>query len=90
MFEYTIDSEVTFAFCIAPDFLTSEDSALLFLLDRDATFHVTPHRDWFSSYSSSVRLANGSVHEIAGSGEVRLSLSSGASYLLRDVRLCHI
>lgn len=44
--EYTSDSEVTFASCIAPDFLTSEDSALPlhWLLDRDATFHVTPYR----------------------------------------------
>ncbi|MCO5591683.1 hypothetical protein L7F22_045674 [Adiantum nelumboides] len=53
--EYTSDSEVIFASCIALDFLTSEDNALPlhWLLDRDATFHVTPYRDWFSSYSSS-------------------------------------
>ncbi|MCO5607503.1 hypothetical protein L7F22_061699 [Adiantum nelumboides] len=92
VFEYTSDSEVIFASCIALDFLTFEDNALPlhWLQDRDATFHVTPYHDWFSSYSSSamhgsVRLVDGSVHEIAGSGEVRLSLPSDASYLLRDV-----
>ena len=33
-----------------------------------------------------VRLTDGSVHDIVGAGEVRLSLPSGASYMLRHVR----
>lgn len=56
----------------------------------DAMFHVTPHCDWFCSYSSgilgNVCLIDGSVHDIVGVGEVRLSLLSGASYVLRHVR----
>jgi len=52
-------------------------------------FHVTLHHAWLSTYSSrmlgNVRFTNGSVHDIVGAGEVRLSLSSGAAYVLRHV-----
>ena len=72
--------------------MTSEDlliadRALQQMLDRDTTFHVTMHRDWFSSFASSkmlglVHLQDGSVHAIAGSGDFRLSLPSGALLVL--------
>ena len=32
-----------------------------------------------------VHLADGSMHDIVGVGDVRLSLPSGASYVLQDV-----
>ena len=87
--EYMSDGDVTFA--SSPDVLML-DCVLpsQWLLDADATFHVTSHREWFCSYSSgmlgSVHMTDGSVHKIAGAGDVRLSLPSGASYLLRHVR----
>ena len=60
------------------------------LLDTSANFHVTPQHDWFSSFSSGrlgcVQMADGSVYDIEGAGDVYMSLPSGASYTLRHVR----
>ena len=54
MSEYTSDGDVTFASSFSPNVLMSVDCALplQWLLDADAMFHVTPHCDWFCSYSS--------------------------------------
>lgn len=60
------------------------------LLDGDIAFHVTPCREWFSSFSSGrlgcVRLVDGSTCNIEGAGDICLSLPSGASYMLCHVR----
>ena len=89
--QYTSDGDVTFASVFSPGAVMSDSTfPSQWLLDVDATFHVTSCREWFCSYSSgmlgSVHLTDGSVHGIAGVGDVRLSLPSGASYLLRHVR----
>ena len=91
MSHYTSDEDVTFASVFSPGALMSDSTfPSQWLLDVDATFHVTSYREWFCSYSSgmlgSVHLTDGSVHDIVGAGDVRLSLPSGASYLLRHVR----
>ena len=43
--------------------------------DSDATFHVTPNKEWFSDYSTdasgTVRLGNRQECNIAGTGEVQ-------------------
>ena len=60
------------------------------LLDTDATFHVTPHRGWFSNFSSGtlgcVHMADGSVYDIEGAGDICMSLPNGALYTIQHVR----
>ena len=91
--QYACDGNVTFESSLPSDYFVSWDSTLStrFLLDEYTAFHVTPCRDWFSSFSSGrlgcVRLAaDGSAYDIHGAGDVCLSLPSGASYMLRHVR----
>ena len=50
--EYACDGEVTFLSSVPPDYFESFTLSSHWLLDSDATFHVTPHRDWFSTFSS--------------------------------------
>ncbi len=84
---YTSDDDVTFS-SILPLADMSMESTLSprWLLDGDAAFHVTPCREWFSSFSSGrlgcVLLADGLAYDIQGAGDVCLSLPSGASYML--------
>ena len=91
-YEATYDGDVMFASSVTPDFVMSFDDTLpsQLLLDAVAMFHVMPCREWFSTYASGmlgrVHLADGSAHDIVGAGDVRLSLPSGASFILRDVR----
>ena len=61
------------------------------LLDGDATFHVTPCHEWFSSFSSGrlgyVHMVDGSAFDIEGAGDGHLSLpTNGVSFTLRHVR----
>ena len=90
--EYACDDEVTFLLSIPLDYFESCTLSSCWLLDSDATFHVALHRDWFSSFSSGrlgcVQMVDGSVYDIEGAGDVCMSLPSGASYMLRHVRLC--
>ena len=43
--EYACDGEVTFLSSVPPDCFESCTISLRWLLDSDAMFHVTPHRD---------------------------------------------
>ena len=58
---------------VPPDYFESCTLSSHWLLDSDAMFHVTPRRDWFSSFSSG-RLGcvhlHGLVYEIAGARDV--------------------
>lgn len=89
---FTSVGDVTFASDLLPEILLSQDTVLssYWLLDSGADFHVTPHREWFSTYSSerlgSMRLADDSACDIVGAGDVQLSLPSGVSLLLHHVR----
>ena len=87
---YACDGEVTFLLSVPLDYFESCTLSSHWLLDSDATFHVTLHRDWFSSFSSGrlgcVQMVDSSVYDIEGAGDVCMSLPSGASYTLRHVR----
>ena len=89
MAQYASDGDVTFASSVPLTHLHRCSLTPCWLLDTDATFHVTSHREWFSTFSTgsfgSLHL-HGSVYEIAGAGDVCLSLPSGASFTLRHVR----
>ena len=48
-------------------------------LDSCATYHVTPHREWFSTFSA---LRQDDVH---GVGDIQLQFASGSMLVLHDV-----
>ncbi|PKI43124.1 hypothetical protein CRG98_036503 [Punica granatum] len=58
--------------------------------DTSASFHVTPHWDFFSSYTSEdygyVRMGNGQSCKIVGIGDVYLETELGCKLLLKKVR----
>ena len=92
--EYACDGQVTFLTSVPSDYFQPIDCTLSsrWLLDTDATFHVTPQHDWFSSFSSRrlgcVQIVDGFVYHIEGAGHVCMSLPSGASHMLRHV--CYV
>ena len=87
--KYESDGDVTFASSVPPTHLDRCSLTPRWLLDAGAAFHVTSHREWFSTFSSGsfgCMHLHGSAYEIAGAREVCLSLPNGASYTLRHVR----
>ena len=68
--------------------LATQDSN--WVIDSDASFHVTSHSDFFTSYKTddfyNVRMGNGGVSKIVGIGDIRLETSIGSKLVLKDVR----
>jgi len=62
----------------------------MWVVDTATSFHITPHRDFFSSYISGnfgwVRMGNEAKCEIVGMGDIQLETSIGCKLLLKDVR----
>jgi hypothetical protein len=62
----------------------------MWVVDMAASFHITPHRDFFSSYISGnfgwVRMGNEAKCEILGMGDIQLETNIGCKLLLKNVR----
>ena len=76
---------------LTPDALVAQDQgyAQNWILDSGASFHVTPHRNWFSSYASMqgiVRLGDSYELDIIGIGDVKVQMHNGTTFVLQDVR----
>ena len=60
------------------------------ILDSGASFHVTPHKEWFNTYDAShkggVCLGNDYACEIIGVGDVLLKFQHGSTFTLKNVR----
>ncbi|MCO5609852.1 hypothetical protein L7F22_064084 [Adiantum nelumboides] len=59
------------------------------IIDSGASFHVTPHREWFASYlpmHGLVKLGDSHQLEILGIGDVKICMANGTQFLLKDVR----
>ncbi|VFQ65265.1 unnamed protein product [Cuscuta campestris] len=60
------------------------------IIDSGASFHVTPHRSFFSSYQSgdfgTVQMGNQDRSNIVGKGDIILETSTGCNLVLKDVR----
>ncbi|VFQ68970.1 unnamed protein product [Cuscuta campestris] len=60
------------------------------VIDFGASYHITSHREYFSSYTSGdfghVRMGNDGSSKIIGMGDVCLETSTGCRLVLRDVR----
>ena len=69
--------------------LTTEESTS-WLLDSGASYHVTPFRSQFRSYTARdfepVRVGNSQHCAVVGIGSVELSLPGGSTLVLSDVR----
>ncbi|MCO5602591.1 hypothetical protein L7F22_056725 [Adiantum nelumboides] len=76
---------------LSPDALVAqdEDYAQNWIIDFGANFHVTPHRDWFTSYAPMqgiVKLGDSYEVEIIGSGGVKFQMRNGTTFVLQNVR----
>ena len=60
------------------------------IIDSGASFHVTPHQEWFTSYDASrkdnVWFGKNQSCAIVGIGNVQLQFQNGSSFLLNNVR----
>ena len=60
------------------------------VLDSEASFHTTPHREIIQNYITGdfgkVYLADGSALDVVGMGDVRILLPNGSVWLLEKVR----
>jgi hypothetical protein len=60
------------------------------VVDTAASFHITPHRDFFSSYTSDnfgwVRVGNEAKCEIVGMQDIQLETSVRCKLLLKNVK----
>ena len=68
-------AEIYFTSVLESAFLTAKDGYALsdWIIDSGASLHVSPHREWFSSYVATkdlVHLGNEQTCEILGAGDV--------------------
>lgn len=63
----------------------------LWIVNSGASFHVTPHKEVFSSYRSGdfskVKMGNQGVSSIVGVGNINIMTETGCILSLKDVRL---
>jgi hypothetical protein len=60
------------------------------LLDSGASFHVTPHREWFTRYEAkplgTVRLRDSHQCDVIGIGDVMIQFSDGSQFIVQNIR----
>lgn len=68
--------------------LVSDES--MWIIDSGATLHVTPMKEFFTSYTSGdfgmLKMSNGGVSKVIGVGDVRLQTNMKIQLLLRGVK----
>jgi transposase InsO family protein len=83
-----LDGDVVIAFDEAYANITCDESR--WVVDTAASFHITPHRDFFSSYTNGhfgwVRMGNEAKCKIVGMGDIQLETDIGCKLVLKDVR----
>jgi hypothetical protein len=79
---------VVFAFDEAYANLACDEST--WVVNTTTSFHITPYRDFFSSYTSGdfgwVRMGNKAKCKVVGMGDIQLETSIGCKLILKDVR----
>ena len=92
MSEMQLPSDVLiFTADLCPDALVIEDAnyAQNWVINSGASFHVTPHADWFSTYAQArgtVKLGDAYELDILGIGDIKLVMRNGTKFMLHDVR----
>ncbi|MCO5562375.1 hypothetical protein L7F22_016002 [Adiantum nelumboides] len=76
---------------MSPDALLALDEcyAQNWIVDSGASFHVTPHKEWFSTYSAThgtVKFGDSHHVDLCGIGDIKLSIRNGTEFMLRSVR----
>ncbi|WVY89808.1 hypothetical protein V8G54_035322 [Vigna mungo] len=70
--------------------VVSDDANVLLIIDTGASFHVTPHEGFFSSYKKgdfgTVKMGSHVTSKIVGIGEVTLTTENGNKLVLKEVR----
>lgn len=60
------------------------------IVDSGASFHVTLHREWLSTYNNGkngrVHLGNNYACDIVGKGNIKFTYANGSSFVLKNVR----
>jgi len=72
------------------NYLNIASNDCIWIIDSRASFHVTPHRGFFSSYQKRdfgmVKMGNHITSKIVGIGEVTLMTENGSKLVLKEVR----
>ena len=72
------------------NYLNIASDDCIWILDSEASFHVTPHEGFFSSYQKRdfgmVKMGNHVTSKIVGIGEVTLMNENGSKLVLKEVR----
>ncbi|MCO5573535.1 hypothetical protein L7F22_027306 [Adiantum nelumboides] len=85
------DGDICYASKLCPTLLVATNSSYEqdWIVDSGAYFHVTPHKEWFSSYEcrhGMVCLGNNYACDIIGAGDIKLSLPNCSIFTLTNVR----
>ncbi|MCO5576099.1 hypothetical protein L7F22_029906 [Adiantum nelumboides] len=59
------------------------------IVDSRASFHVTPHKEWFSTYSAmhgTMKLSDSHHVDICNIGDIKLCMRNGTKLMLQSVR----
>nr|XP_040249189.1 uncharacterized protein LOC120966742 [Aegilops tauschii subsp. strangulata] len=66
------------------------DDAMSWVVDSGASFHITSHKEYFTSYTSGVtgqvRMGNSGSSAIVGKGSICIETNTGCGLVLDDVR----
>ena len=72
------------------NYLNVASDDCIWIIDSGASFHVTPHEEFFSSYQKGdfgmVKMGNQVTSKIVGIGEVTLDTDNGSKLVLKEVR----
>ncbi|MCO5583241.1 hypothetical protein L7F22_037150 [Adiantum nelumboides] len=85
------DGDVLYASLLSPASLVASNGSYEqdWIVDSGASFHVTRHQEWFSTYEGRhgvVRLGNCYACDIVGAGDIKLSLPNGSVFTLTNVK----
>jgi hypothetical protein len=82
------DGDVVFTFDEAYANLACDEST--WVVNTAISFHITPHRDFFSSNTNGdfgwVRMGNEAKCKVVGMRDIQLETSIGCKLILKDVR----
>ena len=74
---------------LSVEVLVSGHVSHTWILDLGASFHVTPHREWFSRYEETVgtvTLGDSYQCDIVGIGDITMAFSNGSCMVIENVR----
>ena len=86
------DDDILLMSGLSAELLTTSNDAYSqdWILDFGASFHVTPHREWFSTYNNGqtgcVHLGNNGACDIVEAGDINFAFANESTFVLKNVR----